>query len=60
MSITISNTSARIQYTATSSQTQFTVPFEFFSDADLLVIHTNAGGVDTTLSLASNPSSVSQ
>jgi len=60
MSITISNTSARIQYTATSSQTQFTVPFEFFSDADLLVVHTNAGGVDTTLSLASNPSSVSQ
>jgi len=60
MSITISNTSARIQYTATSSQTQFTVPFEFFADADLLVVHTNAGGVDTTLSLASNPSSVSQ
>jgi len=60
MSITISNTSARIQYTATSSQTQFTVPFEFFADADLLVVHTNAGGVDATLSLASNPSSVSQ
>ena len=60
MSITISNTSARIQYTATSSQTQFTVPFEFFADADLLVVHTNAAGTDTTLSLAANPSSVSQ
>ena len=60
MSITISNTSARIQYTASSSQTTFSVPFEFFSDADLLVIHTNSGGVDTTLSLSSNPTLVTQ
>jgi len=36
MSITISNTSARIQYTATSSQTQFTVPFEFFARCRLI------------------------
>ena len=30
MSIQISDTSARIQYTATGGQTVFAVPFEFF------------------------------
>ena len=59
-SITISDTSPRIQYTATGGQTSFSVPFEFFNATDIVVIHTNAGGVDTTLSYNSNPSTVSQ
>ena len=37
MAIIINDTSARAQYTATSSQTVFSVPFEFFSNADLKV-----------------------
>jgi len=37
MPILINDTSARVQYTATSGQTVFTVPFEFFSNADLKV-----------------------
>ena len=60
MALSISDTSPRVQYTATSGQTTFTVPFEFFADADLLVINTNAGGVDTTLTLATSPSSATQ
>jgi len=37
MPIIINDNSARVQYTATSSQTVFTVPFEFFANADLKV-----------------------
>lgn len=37
MSIIINDTSARVQYVATSGQTVFTVPYEFFSNADLKV-----------------------
>jgi len=37
MAIIINDTSARAQYTATSGQTVFSVPFEFFSNADLKV-----------------------
>jgi len=37
MPILINDTSARAQYTATASQTVFTVPFEFFANADLKV-----------------------
>ena len=37
MAILINDNSARVQYTATSSQTVFTVPFEFFANADLKV-----------------------
>ena len=55
MALQISDTSPRVQYTATAGQTTFSVPFEFFDDEDLLVINTNAGGVDTTLTLSSNP-----
>ena len=60
MALQISDTSPRVQYTATAGQTTFSVPFEFFDDEDLLVINTNAGGVDTTLTLNSSPSSVTQ
>ena len=61
MALAISDTSPRIQYTATAGQTSFTVPFEFFADADLTVIKTSvSGGVDTTLTLASSPSSATQ
>jgi hypothetical protein len=59
MSITISATDPRVQYTASGGQTAFSVPFEFFADADLVVIKTS-GGTDTTLSLASSPSSAAQ
>ena len=37
MAILINDNSARVQYTATSGQTVFTVPFEFFANADLKV-----------------------
>ena len=57
-SITISDTSPRIQYTATGGQTSFSVPFEFFNATDIVVIHTSSGGVDTTLTYNSNPSTV--
>jgi hypothetical protein len=60
MSITISDTSPRVQYTAPSGQTTFSVPFEFFDDDDIVVINTNAGGVDTTLTKAATPSDASQ
>ena len=59
MSITISATDPRVQYTASGGQTAFSVPFEFFADADLVVIKTS-GGTDTTLTLASSPSSAAQ
>ena len=59
-SITISDTSPRIQYTATGGQTSFSVPFEFFNATDIVVIHTSSGGVDTTLTYNSNPSTVAQ
>ena len=37
MAINISDVEPRVQYTATSGQTSFTVPFEFFANADLKV-----------------------
>ena len=61
MALAISDTSPRIQYTATAGQTAFTVPFEFFADGDLTVIKTAvSNGADTTLTLASSPSSAAQ
>ncbi len=39
MSITISDTEPRVQYTATAGQTSFTVGFEFFDNADLKVFN---------------------
>ena len=58
-SITISDTSPRVQYTASSSQTAFTVPFEFFNATDIKVIRT-VGTTDTTLTYAASPSSATQ
>ena len=55
MAITISDTEPRIQYTATAGQVSFSVPFEFFDNADLVVIKTD-NNVDTTLSYNSSPS----
>jgi hypothetical protein len=61
MALAISDTSPRIQYTATGGQTSFTVPFEFFADSDLTVIKTAASnGADTTLTLTASPSSATQ
>jgi hypothetical protein len=37
MSLPIIDRTARVQYTATAGQTQFTVPFEFFAGTDLKV-----------------------
>jgi hypothetical protein len=59
MAITISDTEPRVQYTATSGQTSFSVPFEFFANADLVVIKT-ANNVDTILTYNSSPSSAAQ
>ena len=54
MAITISNTEPRLQYTATSGQTAFTVNFEFFANADLKVYNAT-----TLLTYAASPSSAS-
>ena len=37
MAITISDTEPRVQYTASSGQTAFSVPFEFFTTSDIKV-----------------------
>jgi hypothetical protein len=60
MGLIISDTAPRVQYTASGSQTQFTIPFEFFADADIKVIKTASNGTDTTLTLASSPANATQ
>ena len=55
MAITISDTEPRVQYTATSGQTSFSVPFEFFTTADIKVYNGS-----TLLSYNAAPSSASQ
>jgi len=55
MAITISDTEPRVQYTATSGQTSFSVPFEFFTVSDIKVFNGN-----TQLSYNASPSSASQ
>jgi hypothetical protein len=55
MSITISDTEPRVQYTATAGQTSFTVGFEFFDVTDLKVFNGT-----TLLSYNVSPSSASQ
>jgi hypothetical protein len=55
MAIIISDTEPRVQYTATASQTSFTVPFEFFANADLKVYNGT-----TLLSYAASPSTASE
>ena len=55
MAITISDTQPRVQYTATAGQTSFTVPFEFFANADLEVFNGTS-----LLSFSASPSSASQ
>jgi len=61
MAIAISDTSPRVQYTATAGQTSFTVAFEFFADSDLVVKKTAiSDGAITTLTLAASPSSATQ
>jgi len=59
MSITISDTSPRVQYTASGGQTAFTVPFEFFNATDIKVIRT-VSTTDTTLTYNASPSSATQ
>ena len=55
MAITISDTEPRVQYTATAGQTNFSVPFEFFTTADIKVFNGT-----TQLSYNASPSSASQ
>ena len=55
MAITISDTEPRVQYTATSGQTSFSVPFEFFTTSDIKVYNGT-----TLLSYNASPSSASQ
>jgi len=59
MSITISDTTPRVQYTAANTQTTFSVPFEFFNNSDLVVIKTS-GGTDTTLTFNASPPDASK
>jgi len=59
MSITISDTTPRVQYTAANTQTTFSVPFEFFNNSDLVVIKTS-GGTDTTLAFNASPPDASK
>ena len=51
MAITISDTTPRVQYTATSGQTAFTVSFEFFANTDLKVYNASS-----LLTYAASPS----
>ena len=55
MAITISDTEPRVQYTATSGQTSFAVPFEFFTNADIKVFNGTS-----QLTFNASPSSASQ
>ena len=55
MAITISDTTPRVQYTATSGQTTFAVNFEFFVNADLKVYNGT-----TLLTYDASPSSASE
>ena len=55
MSITISDTTPRVQYTAANTQTTFAVGFEFFTNADLKVFAGN-----TQLTFAASPANASQ
>jgi len=55
MALQISDITPRIQYTATSGQTTFAVPFEFFDVADLKVYNGT-----TLLTYNNSPSSASQ
>jgi len=55
MAIIISDTEPRVQYTATAGQTSFTVPFEFFANADLKVFNGT-----TQLTFAASPSTASE
>ena len=55
MAITISDTTPRVQYTATAGQTNFAVNFEFFVNADLKVYNGT-----TLLTYDASPSSASE
>ena len=55
MAITISDTTPRVQYTATGGQTSFAVNFEFFNNADLKVYNGT-----TLLTYDASPSSASE
>jgi methyl-accepting chemotaxis protein len=55
MSIIISDTEPRVQYTATAGQTSFTVGFEFFDNADLKVFNGT-----TLLTYAASPSDATE
>ena len=55
MAINISDVEPRVQYTATSGQTSFTVPFEFFVNADLKVYNGT-----TLLSFSASPADATE
>jgi len=55
MSITISDVTPRVQYTAANTQTTFAVGFEFFTNADLKVFAGN-----TQLTFAATPANAGQ
>lgn len=55
MALTINDTAARVQYTATEGQTAFTVPFDFLLAGDLKVYNG-----ETLLAYAATPASAAQ
>jgi len=52
--MTVETTARRAQYDTNGTTGPFTVPFYFLEDSHLQVIHTDAGGVETTLTLTTD------
>ena len=47
--MTLTSEQQSVSYTSTASQTAFAVPFRFFADTDLRVLH-NESGTETLIS----------
>lgn len=52
--MTVETSLARVQYDTNGTTGPFTVPFRFFEDADLQVIHTDSAGAETVLTLTTH------
>jgi hypothetical protein len=52
--MTVESTTRRAQYDTNGTTGPWTVPFYFLANADLEVIHTDAAGVETTLTLTTH------
>jgi len=52
--MTISTTSSKIAYSGNDATTDFSFPYKFFTNSDIVVILTSVLGVDTTLTLTTD------